>query len=252
MLYESSARTHVGTVRRRNEDAVLERADVGLWAVADGAGGHHRGEYASGCVIAALRDLPLAASGRLFFEEIKMTLRQLNRQLRQQAASIDPTALIASTVVAVLISGNQSFCLWAGDSRLYRMRAGDLQQLSRDQSYVQDLVDRGKIGVEAAATHPLANVVCNLIGSSDELVLEERQDELEPGDVLLLCSDGLTRALVDADITDILRNTSVRAAADRLVERALFCSARDNVSAVTIHYTGQDYAPTAPSCGSSP
>jgi serine/threonine protein phosphatase PrpC len=239
MLYESAARTHVGTVRRRNEDAVLERPDVGLWAVADGAGGHHHGDYASGSVIAALRDLPLAASGPLVFEEIKMILGHLNRQLRQQAASIDPTAVIGTTVVAVLISGNQSFCLWAGDSRFYRMRAGDLRQLSRDQSYVQGLVDRGKIGVEAAATHPFANVVCNLIGGSDELVLEERQDKLEPGDVLLLCSDGLTRALVDADIADILRNTPVWAAADRLVERALFCGTRDNVSAVTIHYTGQ-------------
>lgn len=239
MVCEFAARTHVGTVRRRNEDAVLERPDIGLWAVADGAGGHHCGDYASGSVVAALRDLPLAAPGPLFFEEIKMVLRRLNRQLRREAASIDPTAVIGSTVVVVLIFGNQSFCLWAGDSRLYRMRAGDLRQLSRDQSYVQALVDRGEIGAEAAATHPFANVVCNLIGGSDELVLEERQDQLEPGDILLLCSDGLTRAVVDADIADILRNTPVRAAADRLVERALFYGTRDNVSVVTIHYSGQ-------------
>jgi serine/threonine protein phosphatase Stp1 len=76
MVYESAARTHVGTVRRRNEDAVLERPDVGLWAVADGAGGHHRGDYASGSVVAALRDLPPAASGPLFFEAIKRILRE--------------------------------------------------------------------------------------------------------------------------------------------------------------------------------
>jgi serine/threonine protein phosphatase PrpC len=239
MLYESAARTHVGTVRPRNEDAVLERPDVGLWAVADGAGGHHRGDYASGSVIAALRELPHTTSGTLFFEEIKAVLRHLNRQLRRQAASIDPTAVIGSTVVAVLISGDQSFCLWAGDSRLYRMRDGDFGQLSRDQSYVQSLVDRGMIGVEAAATHPLANVVCNLIGGADELALEERRDKLEPADVLLLCSDGLTRVLADADIAEILRNTPVRVAADRLVEMALSRGSRDDVSAVTIQYTGQ-------------
>ncbi len=228
----------MGTVRQRNEDAVLERPDVGLWAVADGAGGHQRGDYASSSIIAALRELPPASSGPVFVEEIKMALRRINRQLREKAATIDPDAVIGSTIVVLLISGNQSFFLWAGDSRLYRMRAGELRQLSRDQSYVQSLVDRGEIGPEAAATHPFANIVCNLIGGAEEIVLEERQEELESGDILLLCSDGLPRALADADIANILCDIPVRSAADRLIEEALAGGARDNVSAVTIQYTG--------------
>ena len=237
MPYLSAARTHVGTVRQRNEDAVLERPEVGLWAVADGAGGHQRGDYASNSIIAALRELSPASSGPVFFEEIKMSLRRINRQLRQEAATIDPSAVVGSTIVVLLIAGNQSFCLWAGDSRLYRMRAGKLRQLSRDQSLVQSLVDRGEIGPEAAATHPFANIVCNLIGGGEEIVLEEKQQELESGDVLLLCSDGLTRALAEGDIANILCDNPVPSAADRLIEAALACGARDNVSVVTVQYT---------------
>jgi serine/threonine protein phosphatase PrpC len=236
--YQSAARTHVGSVRQRNEDAVLERPDVGLWAVADGAGGHQRGDYASSAIIAALRDLPPADSSLTFVQQLKTRLQQLNQQFRAEAALIGPDAIIGSTIVVLMICGRQSLCLWAGDSRFYRMRDGKLSQLSRDQSYVQNLIDRGEIAPQAAASHPLANIVCNLVGGAEELVLEERHDALEPGDLLLLCSDGLTRALTDPDIAEILGEASIAMAADLLIERALKCGARDNVSAITIQYSG--------------
>ena len=237
MPCRSAARTHVGTVRRRNEDAVLERAEIGLWAVADGAGGHERGDYASSRVIAALRDVDAALSGRSLVEEVKESLAKVNREVRAKAATIGPNALIGSTVAVLLIWDNQYCCLWAGDSRLYRVRAGQLRQLTRDQSHVQDLVDRGEILPEAAAAHPMANIVTNLIGAFDRLVLEERRDRLERGDILLLCSDGLSSALKDTEIGDILTRCPVGAAADRLIERALDQGARDNVSAVVVEYT---------------
>jgi protein phosphatase len=137
-------------------------------------------------------------------------------------------------VAVLLILDNQSCCLWAGDSRLYRMRTGQLRQLSRDQSLVQKLIDRGEIAPEAAATHPLINIVTNLVGGSDELILEERRDRVEPGDVLLLCTDGLSGAVTDIEIAAILQETPVAAAADRLIARALALGARDNVSAVVV------------------
>lgn len=238
MSCRSAARTHVGTVRRRNEDAVLERVEIGLWAVADGAGGHERGDYASTRIIAALHQVEAALSGLSLVEEVKRCLAEVNRELRARAATIGRNALIGSTVAVLLIFDEQSCCLWAGDSRLYRMRAGQLRQLSRDQSHVQDLVDRGEIAPEAAAAHPLANIVTNLIGAFDQLVLEERHDRLEPGDILLLCSDGLSSALSDAEITYTLTASPVAAAADRLIERALDRGARDNVSAVVVEYAG--------------
>ena len=104
------------------------------------------------------------------------------------------------------------------------------------EDHVQNLIDRGEIAPEAAATHPLGNIVTNLVGASDELVLEERRDSLEPGDMLLLCSDGLNRAITDAEIAGALDGHSAAPAADRLIERALTRGARDNVSAVVIEY----------------
>ena len=145
-----------------------------------------------------------------------------------------PRAMICSTVMVVLITDARACCLWAGDSRCYLLRAGGLRQISHDHSYVQDLVDRGEIGPEAAADHPLANVVTNLLGADDRLALEERWDQLMPGDILLLCSDGLCRALDDSDIAAILRDHPVEAAADRLIEAAVARSAKDNVSVVVI------------------
>jgi serine/threonine protein phosphatase PrpC len=236
MVCSSAARTHAGTVRRRNEDAVLERAEIGLWAVADGAGGHERGDYASSRIIAALRDVDATLSGVSLVGEVKRRLAKVNRELRARAAALGSNALIASTVAVLLIFGEESRCLWAGYSRLYRMRAGRLVQLSRDQSHVQDLVDRGEIAPETAAAHPLANVVTNLIGGFDELMLEERRDLLEPGDILLLCSDGLSGALESAEIACILTGSSAATAADRLIQSALDQGARDNVSAVVVEY----------------
>ena len=234
--YRSAARTHVGAVRKRNEDAVLDRPEIGLWAVADGAGGHQRGDYASERIIAMLGKLAPPASAALLIDDVKTRLGRVNRELRAKAAEIGPGALICSTVMVVLIADARSCCLWAGDSRCYLLRAGGLRQISHDHSYVQDLVDRGEIGPEAAADHPLANIVTNLLGAEDGLTLEERWDQLVPGDTLLLCSDGLCRALADPDIAAILRDHPVEAAADRLIERAVSRSAKDNVSVVVITY----------------
>jgi len=240
--YPSAARSHVGTVRRRNEDAVLDRPEIGLWAVADGAGGHQRGDVASGRIITALGELTPLAIGPDLVDHVRASLRQVNRELRAIAETIGPKALVGSTVVALLIVDGRSHCLWAGDSRFYLMRAGELRQMTRDQSYVQSLIDRGEIAPEAAATHPLSHVVTNLLGASDELVLEERQDLLEPGDTLLLCSDGLNRAVSDGEIAAILRDRPVASAADRLIERALSEGARDNVSIVVVEYSARTTA----------
>ena len=234
--YRSAARTHVGAVRKRNEDAVLDRPEIGLWAVADGAGGHQRGDYASERIIAVLGEVAPAASAALLIDDVRACLGRVNRELLAKATDIGPGALICSTVSVVLIADARVCCLWAGDSRCYLLRAGGLRQISHDHSYVQDLVDRGEIGPEAAADHPLANIVTNLLGAEHRLTLEERWDQLVPGDTLLLCSDGLCRALADPEIAAILRDHPVEAAADRLIEAAVLRSAKDNVSVVVIAY----------------
>jgi serine/threonine protein phosphatase PrpC len=234
--YRSAARTHAGAVRERNEDAVLDRPEIGLWAVADGAGGHQRGDYASRRIVATLSEITAPPSPASLIDDVRTRLGRINQELREKAADIGPRAMICSTVIVVLIAGARSCCLWAGDSRCYLLRAGGLRQISHDHSYVQNLVDRGEIEPEAAADHPLANVVTNLLGAGDGLALEERWDHLVPGDILVLCSDGLCRALADPDIAAILRDHPVEAAADRLIESAVSRKAKDNVSVVVIAY----------------
>jgi len=213
---------------------VLDRPEVSLWAVADGAGGHQLGDYASGRIVAALGEVSAPASTTQLVDEVRTRLARVNRELRVKAADVGPQAMVCSTVVVLLIVGSRSCCLWAGDSRCYLLRAGALRQISRDHSYVQNLVDRGEIRPDAAADHPLAHVVTNLLGAADDLVLEERWNELTPGDTLLLCSDGLCRALADPEIAAILSNNPVEVAADRLIESALSRRAADNVSVVVI------------------
>jgi serine/threonine protein phosphatase Stp1 len=238
MGYRSAARTHIGTVRQRNEDAVLDRAEIGLWAIADGAGGHERGDYASACIVEALAAIDAAYSGARLVQEVRASLGRVNEELRAKAILLGPNALICTTVVTLLIDAGEARVLWVGDSRLYLMRAGRLRQLTRDQSYVQDLVDRGEITREEAAGHPLSSVVTNLVGGSDELIFEERHERLEPGDILLLCSDGLSGSVDDAEIAGVLGGYRVATAADRLIECALAQGARDNVSVVVIEYAG--------------
>jgi serine/threonine protein phosphatase Stp1 len=236
MGYRSAVRTHIGTVRQRNEDAVLDRPEIGLWAVADGAGGHERGDYASARVVEALAAIDAAYSGARLVQEVRASLARVNNELRAKATVLGPNALICTTVVTLLIDTGQARVLWAGDSRLYLMRAGRLRQLTRDQSYVQDLVDRGEITREEAAGHPLSNIVTNLVGGSDELIFEERHERLETGDILLLCSDGLSGSVDDAEIAEVLGAYRLSTAADRLIECALAQGARDNVSVVVVEY----------------
>jgi serine/threonine protein phosphatase Stp1 len=238
MGYRSAVRTHVGTVRQRNEDAVLDRAEIGLWAIADGAGGHERGDYASACIVEALAAIDAAYSGARLVREVRASLGRVNNELRAKATVLGPNALICTTVVTLLIDTGEARVLWAGDSRLYLMRAGRLRQLTRDQSYVQDLVDRGEITREEAAGHPLSNIVTNLVGGSDELIFEERNERLETADILLLCSDGLSGSVNDAEIAEILGTYRLSTAADRLIECALAQGARDNVSVAVIEYAG--------------
>lgn len=203
-VLHSAARSHTGKVRRHNEDSFLDRSDIGLWVVADGAGGHSAGDYASQCITAGLNGLPPPVSGAGFMAEVKARLLDVNRQLRSEAAARGRNVLIASTVVALLIFGRHFAYVWAGDSRLYLLRNAQFHALTRDHSHVRDLVDRGLLSEEAAVNHPHANIVTRAVGADDDLDLEIKQDRLLPGDTFLLCSDGLTKLLTDAELHNIL------------------------------------------------
>jgi serine/threonine protein phosphatase PrpC len=228
------AATHVGLVRRVNEDAVLDRSAIGLWAVADGVGGGYAGERASGLIVASLEKLPAPVDATGFVEDVRRSLDEVNRQLRMEAAASGDDRVIASTVVCLLQFARWYCCLWAGDSRLYRLKAGNLEQLTRDHSEVQSLLDYGLITVEEARQHPQANAITRAVGADDLLQLQTVEGEIEPGDAFLLCTDGLTKVVEDWEIRIALSILAAPEAVRSLIETTLQRGAPDNVSVAVI------------------
>jgi serine/threonine protein phosphatase PrpC len=230
---QSAAASDVGKVRQLNEDAYLERGDVGLWVVADGVGGHAMGDQASRLIVQTLAELPKPGSAAEFLAQVEQRLVEVNRVLRRKAVE-HGSSVIASTVVALLMFDQQFACVWAGDSRLYRLRDAALQQLTRDHSQVQALIEAGLLDPTKADSHPMANVIVRAVGAHDDLVLDRLHDRVLPGDLFLLCTDGLTRMVSDDRIADILTRTPLDQVAQALIDAALDGGAFDNVTAVVV------------------
>ena len=232
--YSSAGLTHVGRVRKLNEDAFLERPDLGLWLVADGMGGHSSGDLASRTIVETLAQLQQPASASDLMIEVRSRLADVNSMLRQEAESRGPGTVIASTVVALLAFGQFFAAVWAGDSRLYLLREQRLSQITEDHSHVQELVKAGLLSEEEAIRHPNANVVTRAVGAHDELELQIIQDRVRHGDIFLLCSDGLTRMLSDAEIAGVLAQGGMQEALQQLIDLALERGGKDNVTAIII------------------
>ena len=234
LVYESAARTHVGVIRRLNEDRFCDRPEVGLWAVADGMGGHQAGDVASGLIVEALERVDDTSSGYAFLDDVRDSIQRVNRTLIARAAVMAPGSLIGSTVVSLLAFGGYYACLWAGDSRGYLLRDGRFEQMTRDHSRMQELIDAGSLSRAEARSYARSNVITRAVGVTDRLALDMRQGPVEPGDIFLLCSDGLTGMLDDREIAAVLHNPSLEAAADLLIAQTLERGARDNVTVVLV------------------
>ena len=228
--YLTAMRTDPGKVRPLNEDSAVALPERGVWAVADGMGGHERGDVASRLVTDRLARLPPTANGQELLRAVRSTLADCHRELREQAAG----SLCGCTVVVLLAVDAHFACLWAGDSRLYRLRAGHLDQLTRDHSLVQELIDQGQLTPEAARTHPWRNRITRAVGIGDRLELDAMQDRLLPGDRFLLCTDGLTGELEDTDIASTLASAAPEPAANALIALALERGGRDNITFVIV------------------
>lgn len=231
----SWAMTHPGPKRKHNEDACVDRPDLGVWAVADGAGGHHAGEVASGMIREALEAIPPELSASELLAEVRGRIVQTHEWLRAEAERRGPNVVIASTVVVLLARNEHFACLWAGDSRAYLLRNGVLQQITRDHSLVQELVDSGMIRPEEAEHHPRANVITRAVGAElDDFALDKVSGPIRPGDRFLLCSDGLSKTLPEEELAALLGETDGVPPAQSLIAAALAMNVSDNVTAVTI------------------
>ena len=231
----SSSATHPGAVRKRNEDSIVHRPEIGLWAVADGAGGHGAGDVASQAVAAGLCAIPDGLSAGELLAEVRLSLTAVHAQLQQDAEAAGGNRIIATTIVALMARHGHFACLWAGDSRAYLLRGGLLQRVTRDHSLVQEMVDQGALTEDEAENHPQANVILRAVGATGELVLDKVSGRLAPGDRLMLCSDGLFKTVPEAEIAALLAEARE---ASELVDLAVARGARDNVSAVLLRQEG--------------
>lgn len=232
VAFECVSRTHVGLRRRVNEDSVLVRIDRGLMAVADGMGGHEAGDVASAKVTEALQKLPVTYGLDPLVQSAIDALGQVNRELIALAASGDGSRTIGSTIVGLVIADGRFGCFWAGDSRAYRVREGRIEQLSRDHSLVQSLVDAGMLEPGGMEDHPNANIVTRAVGAAEHLEIDRVSGDVVPGDLFLLASDGLTRLVKDEELLAELNSRPAEEAADRLIDIVLSRGAPDNVSLV--------------------
>lgn len=231
--WTSAACTDVGHVRARNEDACLDRPAQALWAVADGMGGHALGDVASQAVVAALAALPAQGPLEDRVGATHAALQAVNQELVDEAARLG-VRCIGSTVVVLLATDGRCACVWAGDSRLYRLRGGQLARLTRDHNYAGQLLATGWITEEQARRHPTRNTITRAVGATPALEPEQWLDDVADGDIFLLCSDGLSNEVDDDTIAAVLARHDVAQAAPELVRLALDAGGRDNVSVVVV------------------
>ncbi|MGR3436162.1 MAG: PP2C family protein-serine/threonine phosphatase [Shimia sp.] len=233
--FRTAAATHVGHVREINEDDMLSAPDMGVWAIADGMGGHAAGDVASRTVVEALATVGYATSAMDLERRVMDRLHGAHAALHamwpgSQAGSS------GSTVASLLVHGRTAAFLWAGDSRVYRMRDGRCRRMTVDHSKVQELIDAGRMTPEQAHRSDLRSIITRAVGVGATLVCDIWEGALEDGDLFLLCSDGLTEYLSDADLEAALRESRpLQDICDALVARVLDGEAIDNVTLILVH-----------------
>lgn len=251
-MTEAIGRTHVGRQRQTNEDVYFADQQLQLFAVADGMGGHNAGEVASRLVVDTVADFvrisrsdsdvtwPYGLENTLPFEanQLRNAILLANQKVLFEGGRRPECRGMGSTVLAVIVQDGRMNYSSVGDSRLYLMRCGQLQQLSVDDSWASSMI---RAGADPAAvrSHPMRHALTNALGSAETIDVKVVTERLEDGDLLLLCSDGLHGPVGDSDIGHVLAThaSQLETAADRLIDAANEAGGPDNVTVVLIRYT---------------
>ena len=232
---ESGAKSHEGKVRQRNEDNFFALEKHGLWAVADGMGGHEGGDWASAKIVEELEQIRFPKPFDDACLSIANAIHTANMVIYRQ--SLRRGKQMGSTIVALYAQERRFVVFWCGDSRAYLLRDGTLHRVSRDHSQVQEMIDRGLIDPKDAEGHPMGHVLARAVGVRDTLELDSVQDEIQPGDVFLLCSDGLHGYVAESEIARLLARGTPDQAVEQLVAMTLERGAPDNVTVITVSFT---------------
>jgi PPM family protein phosphatase len=237
--------TDTGRVRSHNEDAISWDVPHGLALLADGMGGHNAGDVASRLCLETLNDVLLPVLGKplrlrankdmsKYATLVRRSVNRANTVIFENAAANPERKGMGTTLVMVLFHDDKVVVAHVGDSRVYRLRGRSLEQLTADHSLVRELLDKGVISAEEAENNPYSNVITKAVGVRSRVVAEVQEFTAQPGDVFMLCSDGLTDMIDDAAIEESLVTAAGnwQRAAQRLVDIANNSGGRDNISVV--------------------
>ncbi|MEM6486928.1 MAG: protein phosphatase 2C domain-containing protein [Pseudomonadota bacterium] len=228
-----TSRTHIGAVRKLNEDAIIARPEIGVFAVADGMGGHAAGDVAAQIVVEMLAMIPVGLGPSELLQAVRGAIHEAHDEIRQESERRGGVTIGATVVALILIDGHY-VCLWAGDSRCYQLRDGELEMISADHSLVGELVKDGKLSWDEAEHHPQANTITRAVGVGDALEIDKKMGESLAGDRFMICSDGLTRYAGSMEIESYLRHRPIETVADTLLEIALDGGGADNISVIVV------------------
>jgi serine/threonine protein phosphatase PrpC len=232
----STGSSDQGRVRERNEDSFLCLPRQNLWVVADGMGGHDAGDFASQTITRQAAKFTSQAtldSSILLLEE---NIIHSNELIREKSSKMGEQATVGSTVAALYVWDHLALVLWAGDSRVYLLRNGQLYRLTEDHSYVEELVKMGKLTEGEAEHHPAANVVLNAVGIQAELTVDMDYYEIMQDDLFILCSDGLFKDLPESRIAEVIEasESSLDDQCRLLIDAALDAGGSDNCTVILV------------------
>lgn len=230
---ESFGGTHQGRVRPINEDRFLSRPDAGVWLVADGMGGHSYGDVASSAIVQAVGDALTPASHPDTVEQLSAAIFSAH-DLIQDISQANGDIVMGSTVAALVLSAGRYSAIWTGDSRIYLVRNAVNRQLTIDHTEAQMLLRKGEITEQQARDWPRKNVIVHAIGVNETPHVEMIEGEALPGDMFILCSDGLTNHVNDQEIQILATGGTAQHAVVELIRVALERGGKDNVSVIVV------------------
>jgi serine/threonine protein phosphatase PrpC len=231
--FRYNAKTHVGLKRKVNEDSVLALPEHNIWVVSDGMGGHEAGDFASSLIADSIAMIPSGLDPTERMHALRNAIQQAHRIIVQEA-EVRGRGVIGATVAALMLANGHFVGIWAGDSRIYRLRDGMIELLTTDHSAVAEFVTAGKMTWDEAEQHPQSNAITRAVGVGEELELDKVRGETRPGDRFLLCSDGLTKYATFNILQDSLSRYPLETVADELLHIALTGGGADNITVIVV------------------
>ncbi|WP_238371683.1 PP2C family protein-serine/threonine phosphatase [Heliomarina baculiformis] len=231
--FRYNAKTHVGLKRKVNEDSVLALPGHDIWVVSDGMGGHEAGDFASRLIADSIATIPQGLEPGDRMHALRDAIQKAHRIIVQEAEDRG-RGVIGATVAALIMANGHFVGLWAGDSRIYRLRDGHIEMLTTDHSAVAEFVTSGRMTWDEAEQHPQSNAITRAVGVGDDLDLDKVRGETRSGDRFLLCSDGLTKYATFSILERTLKRFPLETVSDELVQIALTGGGADNISVIVI------------------